>query len=144
MYYSKVDSDSYLIRLVKGEEINDSINKFCENVKIKNAQILGIGSVENPTLAHYRVDTKKYKEKTLKGIFEITSLIGSIAISEGKPLVHIHVTISDGNMRAFGGHLVKGLVSATVELVLTIFDSKLTKFYDREIGLKLWNLKDRL
>lgn len=144
MRYSKVASDKYLIRFIKGEDINSSIKKFCEKLSIKNAEVTGIGSVESPTLAHYRVDTKKYKEKTFKGIFEITSLIGSVAICDGEPLVHIHVTISDENMRAFGGHLVKGLVSATVELVLTIFETKLTKSYDSDIGLKLWKLQKSL
>ena len=144
MFYSKMSSKKYLIRLLKGEEIVASIKKFCEELNIKNAEISAIGSVESPTLAHYRVDTKKYKEKTLKGIFELTSLIGSVAISEGEPLVHVHVTISDDEMRAFGGHLVKGVVSATVEVFLESFESKYTKSHDKEIGLKLWNLDDKL
>lgn len=144
MYYSKVSSNKYLIRLVRREEINEAIKKFCERLHIKNAEILGIGSIENPTLAHYRVDSKQYKENTLKGIFEITSLIGSVAIFESGPLVHIHVAISDEKMRAFGGHLIKGVVSATVEVVLTAFDSKHTKSYDKEIGLKLWDFSERI
>ena len=144
MFYSKVSIDKYLIRLVKGEEINGAIKKFCEKLKIKNAEILGIGSIENPTLAHYRVDIKKYKEKIFNGIFELTSLIGNVAIFEEKPLVHIHVAISDEEMRSFGGHLVKGCVSATVEIVLNAFDSKHTKSYDKEIGLKLWKLQKKL
>ena len=140
MHYSKISPNKYLIRLIRGEEINSSIKKFCEKLDIKNAEILGIGSIENPTLAHYRVDTKKYKEKTFKGIFEVTSLIGNVAIFEGEPLVHAHVTISDDDMRSFGGHLVKGVVSATVEIILEYFDSKHTKSYDEEIGLRLWDL----
>jgi uncharacterized protein len=141
MFYSKLDKNKYLIRLVLGEEINGSIRKFCEKLKIENAEISAIGSVDSPTLAHYRVDTKKYKEKTFEGIFEITSLVGSVAISEGKPLVHAHVTISDEEMKAFGGHLVKGVASATVEIILTAFDSKHTKSFDKKIGLKIWDLE---
>ncbi|OGH13319.1 MAG: hypothetical protein A2687_05005 [Candidatus Levybacteria bacterium RIFCSPHIGHO2_01_FULL_38_26] len=144
MFYSKVSADKYLIRLLKGEEINESVKKFCEKLDVKNAGIVGIGSVENPSLAHYRVDTKKYKEKTFKGIFELTSLVGSVAIFEGKPLVHNHVTISDEDMNVLGGHLVSGVVSATVEIVLTVFDSSHTKSHDEEIGLKLWNLPESL
>lgn len=144
MYYSKVSPNNYLIRLVRGEEVNASIKKFCQKLDIKNASICGIGSIENPTLGHYRVDTKKYKEKMVKGVFELTSLVGSVAIFEGAPLVHIHITISDENMRAFGGHLVKGLISATVEVVLVSFDSKHTKSYDKTIGLKLWDLPERI
>ena len=144
MHYSKVASDKYLIRLIKGEGVNESVAKFCWQLKIGNAKVTGIGSVEDPVLAHYRVDTKKYKEKIFNGIFELTSLIGTIAVFEGKPLVHVHVTISDEEMKVFGGHLVKGKVSATVEIVLTAFDTNHTKSHIDKIGLKLWDLKDSL
>jgi len=144
MYYSKADSNKYLIRLLRGEEINEEVKKFCEKLNIKNACVCGIGSIENPTLAHYRVDTKEYKEKKFKGIFELTSLIGTVAVFEDKLLVHVHVTLSDEEMKAFGGHLVKGEVSATVELIITVFNSNHTKSYDKAIGLKLWDLHERM
>src|SRR3989344_4957501 len=144
MHYSKVNPNKYIIRLLRGEEINSSIKKLCERLAIKNAEISAIGSVESPTLAHYRVETKKYKEKEMGGIFELTSLIGTVAVFEDEPLVHIHVTISDEDMNAFGGHLVKGIVSATVEIVLTVFGSVHTKSYDEEIGLKLWDLSEKI
>jgi predicted DNA-binding protein with PD1-like motif len=144
MFYSKVSSDKYLIRLLRGEEINEEIKKFCQKLDIKNASFIGIGSIENLTLAHYRVDTKKYKEKNFKGIFKLTSLIGTVGIFEDEPLVHVHVTLSDEEMKAFGGHLVKGIVSATVEIVLTSYNSKHTKSYDKDIGLKLWDLPEKL
>lgn len=140
MYYSKVSLNKYLIRLVRGEEINTSIKKFCRKLNIKNAGLSGIGSVDDPTLAHYRVDTKKYKEKMLSGIFELTSLVGNVGVFEDEALVHIHVSLSDEEMRAFGGHLVKGNVSATAEITLTVFESDLRKSHDDEIGLKLWDL----
>lgn len=144
MYYSKVSSNKYLIRLLRGEDVNESIEKFCRELNIKNASVSGIGSIENPTLAHYRVDSKKYKEKILNGIFELTSLIGTVGVFENEPLVHVHVTLSNEEMKAFGGHLVKGRVSATVELVLTVFDTKFTKSHDNEIGLKLWDLEEKI
>lgn len=144
MYYSKVASNKYLIRLVRGEEINGSIKRFCEKLDIKNAEIVGIGSIENPTVAHYRVDTKKYKEKKLKGIFELTGLLGTVALFDKESLVHIHATISDENMLCFGGHLIKADVSATVEIVLISFAKEHTKYYDKEIGLNLWDLPGRL
>ncbi|HWY79171.1 MAG TPA: hypothetical protein VNW29_02330 [Candidatus Sulfotelmatobacter sp.] len=49
--------------------------------------IAGIGSVDDPILAHYRVDTKKYSEKQLTGIFETASLLGTVAMYEEKIVV---------------------------------------------------------
>lgn len=144
MYYSKINDNLFILRLVKGEKVNSSIKSFCQKKEIKNAAVYGIGSVEKPTLAHYRVDTKKYSEKTMDGIYELTALMGNVGIFENEPLVHTHATLSDEEMKSIGGHLVEAIVSATAELVLTKVDSKHTKSYNEEIGLRLWDLPDKI
>lgn len=144
MYYSKVSEEKFLIRLKKSEKIQESLMKFCQKMKINNGSLSAIGSIENPTLAHYRVDTKKYSEKKLKGIFEVASMTGNIGQFEGKPLIHIHVVISDESMQSFAGHLVEGQVSATLEVILIKFATSLTKSFSEEIGLKLYNLDEQL
>ena len=140
MRYSRVDERTYIVRLEKGEEIITALQDFAGKEQISNAQVEGIGSVENPTLAHYRVDSKKYSEKQIDGIFEITSLPGNIGLFEHKPVIHAHVTIGNEHMQLYGGHLVKGVVSATAELIITVYPTKLEKLYDEAIGLNLWNL----
>jgi hypothetical protein len=142
MHYSGLDNKMFLIRLERGERVVLSIKSFCEKLGIKNASVVGIGSVEDPTLAHYRVDNKKYKEKNLQGIFEVTSLVGNVAIFEGKPMVHCHIGVSDDEMRVFGGHLVEATVAATLEMVLQDLGSKKTKKHDEGIGLKLLELDE--
>lgn len=140
MKYGQISDKRYFIRLERGEEILKSLEAFCVKKNINNGEVKGIGSVENVTLAHYRVDSKKYSRKDFEGIYEVTSLIGTIAISEYMPLAHLHVTISDESMNAFGGHLVKAVVSATFELSLTVFPTEFSKKEDSEIGLKLFQL----
>ena len=105
MYYSESGSGMFILRLEKGEEVVTSIHKFCRKLGIKNALINGIGSLENPKLAHYTVDKKKYNEETKEGIFELTGMMGNVAIFQGEQLVHVHVTISDNKMNAYGGIL---------------------------------------
>lgn len=144
MHYSKVGQGKFLIRLKRGELVNESIMKFCQKMGIKNGYLSALGSIENPTLAHYRVDTKKYSEKTLKGVYEVVPLTGNIGLYQGQPLIHNHILISDESMTAFGGHLVEAKVSATLEIVLIKLDTKLTKSLDEEIGLKLYDLDNNL
>lgn len=144
MRYSKIENDNYLIRLEKGEKIIESLTKFCERSNINNAWFTAIGSVESPTLAHYMVGTKKYTEKSLDGIFEVTSLAGNVALFEGRPLLHAHITLSDDDMHAFGGHLVEAKVSATLEILFNKMDSGKTKLYNEEIGLKLFDLDEQI
>lgn len=141
MQYSKVLENKYLLRLEKGEDVHVVLTSFCEKEQVLNGSISAIGSVEKPTLAHYLVSTKKYTEKTLTGVYEITSMQGTIGIFEEKPLIHIHAALSDEEMKGFGGHLVQATVSATLEVIIEKFDTKFEKKFNDEIGLKLFNLK---
>lgn len=144
MQFGVISESQYLIRLEKGEEIITSLVTFCIEKSIKNGSISGIGSLEKPTLAHYKVDTKEYSKKEFEGIFEVTSLLGTIGLSDNTPLVHAHVTLGDEHMSVIAGHLVKGIVSATLELTLTVFPTEFTKVQNEEIGLKLFSLPDNM
>lgn len=144
MYYSNVSENKYLLRLVKKEELGESILRFCKKLKIKNAYVTAIGAVESPTLSYFDVRTKKFLEKTLDGDYELTSFIGNVAVFENEPLLHAHLNLSDKEMRAFGGHFVKAHVAASVEIVLDILDTKFTKSFSEEIGLKLWDLPESI
>lgn len=129
-----------IIKLDPGDEIIGSLETICREHNWVNASVTGLGSVENPTLAHYRIDNKKFTQKSLSGIFEITSLIGNVALFEDRPLAHAHVTLADDQMQAFGGHLVDGHCSASCELIVTKLDSRFEKSFDPDVGLKTWNL----
>lgn len=142
MFTGKLDETHLMVRLELGESIIESLEQIATSHSITNAAISGIGSVENPTLAHYTVTDKKYLEKSLTGIYEIISLLGNMTFVDHKPLVHVHCTISDEQMQAYAGHLVKGTVSATLELILTLFPSSFGKKYNEEIGLTLLDLPD--
>lgn len=144
MVYSKVSKDKYLIRLVIGENVGDSILKFCEILRIKNAYLTAIGAVKSPTLSYYDVESRKFLNKTLEGDYELTSFIGNIAIFKNKPILHAHVTVSDKEMHAYGGHFVISTVAASVEIVLTVFDTKYEKTFNKDVGLNLWDLPEKL
>lgn len=144
MHYSELSNGKYMLRLERGEKVIYSLNRLCERLMIYNAWFIAIGSVENPIIAHYMVDTKKYTEKSLQGIFEVTNLIGNVALFGGKPLVHGHIGLSDEDMHAFGGHLVEATVSATLEGIINNLGTSKTKVYDESIGLKLFELEERI
>ncbi len=144
MFYSIVSKDIYILRLVKGEKVLSSLRNFAELKKIKNATLLGIGSVSNPTLSYYKLNTKKYLKKEMIGDFELISFIGSIMLLENDLLVHAHISISDETMQTYAGHLVEAETHATVEIVLTKLNSKITKKFDKTIGLNLLDLHHKL
>ncbi len=138
-----IAGDNLIIRLDPGDDILASLEAACQEHRITNAEITGLGSAESPTLAHYRRDTKKFTERRFDGIFEIVSLVGNVALIDGQSKAHCHVTVADAQMTVYGGHLVKGVCSATVELIVRPLPSAYTKQLDEEVGLKVWQLGDK-
>jgi predicted DNA-binding protein with PD1-like motif len=139
MKFASFIDHTFGLRLELGEDVHDVIQSFCADHSIKNATVQGIGSLQNPTVAHYSIVTKNFTDEKLDGIYEVTSLLGNIALVEGQPFAHIHVTVTGRDMLARGGHLVKGECSATLELVLTAYTTDHTKSQNDEIGLKVWD-----
>src|SRR5260370_1238578 len=116
MKHATLNDNTHALRLDPGEDIHATLEDFCQEAGINNAAVEGIGSVEAPTLAHYSIKTKEFTDKHLDGVYEVTSLLGNVALVDGKPFAHMHVTVADIGMQTFGGHLVKGVCSATLEL----------------------------
>jgi uncharacterized protein len=142
MKFARLNDDtfaSYVLRLELGDDIHATIQHFCVDHNINNAAVEGIGSLDSPTLAHYSMNTKQFTDKHLTGIYEVTSLLGNVAVVDGQPFAHIHVTVSDPDMQVLGGHLVKGQCSATLELILNGYPSHHWKTQDDAIGLKVWD-----
>ena len=143
MKYARLSETTYVLRLERSEQVHETIQAFCRDNDLSNASISGIGSVENPTLAHYTIQTKEFTERSFSGVFEITSLLGNVALLKNMPMTHLHVTIAGPKMEAFGGHLVSGACSATLELFLRKYDTRLTKSYDEGVGLNVWDFEAR-
>ena len=97
----------YLVRLLRGEEVISSLTSLAEKEKIQSGFLFGLGAVANPKLGYYDMKTKEYQSETFEGEFEIVNLTGNISQLDGKPFIHAHMTISDEECRAFGGHLCR-------------------------------------
>jgi predicted DNA-binding protein with PD1-like motif len=70
----------------------------------------------------------------------VLSLIGDVAEGQDGPVLHAHAVLglSDGTTR--GGHLLEGLVSPTLEVVVTETPAQLRKVMRPDIGIALIDL----
>ncbi|HVP36036.1 MAG TPA: PPC domain-containing DNA-binding protein [Terriglobales bacterium] len=141
MQYKKFGT-TYVIRLEVGEEIIDSLRMLVEEEKIKGGFFYGLGAVRSVSLGYFDVERKQYKEKSFNRDFELTSMIGDVALSGDKIIVHAHVTLAGMDFRAVAGHLNKATVTATTEIVFNPIEGKLSKKIDPISGLNLMDLKD--
>lgn len=140
MKYQKINN-GYILRFDQGEEVLNALSTFIVDLNVPSCTIQGIGSVLNPKLAYYNLNEKTFEEKDFSGNFELISCLGSIGFENNSPLIHLHGSISNSSFEVFGGHVKSLTTLATVELVLSTLDTRLSKSYNNTVGLKLFDLE---
>ncbi|MDF2821710.1 MAG: DNA-binding protein [Clostridiales bacterium] len=137
MEYRRFDQ-AIFVRLDKGDEVISSLTNICETEKIQLGMVSGLGAVDNISLGIFDTKKKEYFSKQFSGDFEILTLTGNITCKQEDIYIHVHLTI--GNVltnEIYGGHLNNAIVSATVEVVLTVVDGKVGRKFSDMIGLNL-------
>lgn len=142
MEYRKFDS-TIIARIDKGEEILEKVKEIALKENIKLAIISALGAVNDFTVGVFKTDEKKYYSNSFQGYFEITSLTGTINTMNGEFYTHIHMSAGNEKGEVFGGHLNRAVVSATCEMVITIIDGSVDRYFDEEIGLNLFKFNEK-
>jgi len=133
--------DKYIVRLQKGEEVVETLEKFVKEEKIRLGRITGIGATDNATVGFFDTKEKDYHSKKLTGDMEILNLSGNISEMEGEPYLHLHITLEDAKGVLQGGHLNSAVISATGEIIIDVIDGVVGRNYDDETGLNLFEFE---
>ncbi len=139
MKYRKFGT-KYVLRIDKGEEIVETLKKFCREFDIKLAAVSGIGATNHATIGLFNTSTKQYHSRQLTGNFEITNLSGNVSSMNGEVYLHLHITLSGSNCSAFGGHLNSAVISGTCEIVIDLIDGVLDRQFDEDVGLNIYKI----
>lgn len=137
MDYKKIEQ-TYFVRLDPGEDVVSSLIDLASREGIELAEITGIGAVNDVTLGVFDTVNKIYHATDLKGVFEITSLMGTLTRMEGKPYLHLHINLAGEDCRTYGGHLNRAIISATGEIVVRTVDGRIGREFSETIGLNLF------
>jgi hypothetical protein len=129
--------NKFLIRIDKGEEIVDTLKKFCQDNGITLGSITGLGATNKVKVGLYDVSKKEYFSKELSGNYEISPLYGNISTMNNEIYLHIHINLCDSSYNSFGGHLNYAIVSATFEGIIEKIDGTIDRELNEEIGLNL-------
>lgn len=143
MYTSRriVSDDIYILRINKGESIQEALNKACEDFGIKSGRLTGIGAVSPAVLGYYDFEERYYKEIKKDGIFELVSLVGNISLKDDSPFVHAHISVGDQDGNLYGGHLLPETKAIVCEVIIESFCGEPpVREYEDENGLHLWKL----
>jgi predicted DNA-binding protein with PD1-like motif len=139
MQFQKVNN-SYIVHVEKGEKVMESLTIFCKENNINSAQLAGIGAVKNVDIGAYDIITKDYVHRYFDEILELLSFQGNVAIKDGEPFLHAHITLGNHDMKVFGGHLFEMEVAAVGEFIIHDFQNETHRKLNDDIGLATLSL----
>ncbi len=129
MYYSKCNL-GYVLRAEIGEEIQEALRQFAQAVQLKGGFYSGIGALTQVELAFFCTEQKSYDRRFFEDEYELVSLVGNLSAHDEVIIPHTHVALGDRNFQTYSGHLVRGVVSVTVEILVTTIDIPLSRKED--------------
>ncbi len=139
-YLLQESKQNYLLRLFRGEDVLESLQKFCKHNNIGSGQIQGIGAVSAAKLGFF--DGTEYLVNSFSENLEILSLNGNIAQSE---IVHVHGVFGRIDGSCIGGHIFLGcIVSVTCEIQIQVLEPTVSRAEDPKIKLKLLELPSEI
>jgi predicted DNA-binding protein with PD1-like motif len=117
---------TYVLIFSKNDEIVSGLTEFAQKYKVQSAHYTGIGDAFSAKVGFFDYGRNEFKVIPI-GESEISSLMGDIAVFNGKPVAHTHINlaVSDGTIR--GGHLLECFVGPTLELFVTVEPTPLYK-----------------
>lgn len=125
----------FLVVLDPGDEVIASLIRLATVERIGEASLTAIGAVRDVVLGYIDPNQKQYiKREFGADSMELVSLTGNLAMLKGAPSAHCHASVSDNEMRLYGGHLFSAVTTVTVEIFLHVYEGEIERKYDPNTG----------
>ena len=118
-----------------GEPVMATLKRWLAEHKIGAGAFTAIGGVRQVTLKYFNTTTRTYEERDFNEQLEVLHLTGNVGLLNGEPFVHAHITVGTREYQTYGGHFDDGVVSPTLELVLTRVGGAMTRRENAESWL---------
>jgi hypothetical protein len=100
------EQETFALIFGKGDEFIAGLTEFAESNNIGGSHFTAIGASSDVTLGYFDRQRKDYKKISIEQQVEVLSLVGDIALKDGKPQVHAHVVVGMSEGTARGGHVL--------------------------------------
>jgi predicted DNA-binding protein with PD1-like motif len=123
-----------------GDDVMSGLLEFARANSLAASHLSGIGAFREVTLGYFDRESKQDKRILVREQVEVLSLLGDVALADGKPTVHAHVVVGRADGTTRGGHLIEARVRPTLEIILVESPAHLRKHFDAASGLALIRL----
>ena len=125
-----------LARLFPGEDIHQELKERCNKHRLETAVVLsGIGQLKQFQLGYFK-EKGNYVPQEFAKPHELLSLSGNISNQKGEYKFHLHAVLGNEDKGVVGGHLIKGEVEVTNEIILLKTAVSITRRLEETTGLE--------
>jgi len=121
----------------KQEEAVETIVQVLNERGVLGAQVTAVGGFSEAEVAWLDHDARDYRRIPVTEQVEVLSLLGDVAAQDGAPALHVHAVLGRSDGSTVGGHLLRGRVWPTLEVIISEVSPELAKRVDPETGLAL-------
>jgi predicted DNA-binding protein with PD1-like motif len=140
MYTELLQADperTFLVVLDVNEEAVQTVERFAYREHLNASSLTAIGAFCEAVLGFFVPDDRRYAEIPINDQTEVLSMVGNIVHDDGEPKLHAHVVLGCRDGTARGGHLLRGMIRPTLEIVVTETPAHLRRRHDPATGLAL-------
>ncbi|MFW5654440.1 MAG: PPC domain-containing DNA-binding protein [Roseicyclus sp.] len=140
----------FVLVLEAGEEVTEAVTHFATELDVEGASLTGIGALSSARLGWFNPATQEFRENVIDEQAEVLAITGNIATGlpgeadghahvhgAGRVRLHMHVSLGLRDASVRGGHFVAGVVSPTMELIVSEAEAHLVRGVDAVTGLIL-------
>jgi predicted DNA-binding protein with PD1-like motif len=135
MIYQSQDGNVF-VRMHPGDVLPEALQKVAVETDLGSAVIQsGVGMLRDVVLSFFagegRYESREYPEP-----MELVSLSGNITHQDDGYFVHAHAALAGPDHKLVGGHLTRGVVAVTNEIVLARLPIRAVRKLEPESGLR--------
>ncbi|MGH9321418.1 MAG: PPC domain-containing DNA-binding protein [Vicinamibacteria bacterium] len=130
---------TFLIVFEKEVVVVGGLTEFAREQGLAGGSFFALGALSGARLAYFDREEKRYLPIVVREQVEVMTLVGTIALKDGRPKVHAHAVLGKRDGTALGGHLMEARVWPTLEVVVNVM-APLHRSRDDETGLALIRL----
>lgn len=128
---------TFAVVLDSSDEVMQCLESFAKQQNLKAAQFNAIGAFSKATLGYFDFSVKDYIKIEIDEQVEVLNITGDISLYKNETKVHAHAVVGKKDGTAHGGHLLKGIVHPTLEIILIESPSYLKREMDEDSHIPL-------
>lgn len=112
------DQGLIMVHLHQNEDLFESLENVCRACDVRTGVFLsGIGMLKQAELSFF-VKQGRYATVLFPEPLELVTLTGNVLLQDGEYKFHLHAVLAKDTKEAVAGHLSKGKVNVTNEIVI--------------------------